>query len=184
MIFMKTFSTFSDLSWLMIFHRAKFLFCIKFSLSRQGSLPLNLFFNFPTLFFSRIVRVMYIQKASPARSMKSGSSVTSSTNSVRSTPGSSQSQARSAAVPVPKARVVPSTTPKSAVSSNQSSFEEDTGPIAEGLVRCGICKRNFAEDRIETHHIICQKNKTKKRRVYDASKKRVQVRFLLDWITL
>lgn len=60
--------------------------------------------------------------------------------------------------------------------SPQSSFDEpDDAPVPEGLVRCGICKRNFAEDRIEKHQTVCQKNKTKKRKVYDASKKRVQV---------
>jgi hypothetical protein len=61
--------------------------------------------------------------------------------------------------------------------SQQSSFEEeDDAPVPEGLIRCGICKRNFAEDRIEKHQSVCQKTKAKKRRVYDASKKRVQVR--------
>lgn len=52
---------------------------------------------------------------------------------------------------------------------------EDEGPVPEGLVRCTICKRNFAEDRIEKHQSVCSKMKTKKRKVYDASKKRVQV---------
>lgn len=122
---------------------------------------------------------MYLQKASPSRSMKSGNSVTSSTNSARSTMSPKMVpnvQTRAAAAPVPKARSVPTTTTaKSAVSSNQSSFDEDTGPVPEGLIRCGICKRNFAEDRIETHQVICKKNKTKKRKVYDASKKRVEV---------
>lgn len=66
--------------------------------------------------------------------------------------------------------------------SSQNSYEDDDDdekfddtPIPEGLVRCHLCKRNFAEDRIEKHQVICQKIKTKKRRVYDASKKRVQV---------
>lgn len=62
---------------------------------------------------------------------------------------------------------------------SETSFDDpendDDGPVPDGLVRCGICKRNFAEDRIEKHLSVCQKMKTKKRKVYDASKKRVQV---------
>lgn len=85
---------------------------------------------------------------------------------------------------VPKARAPPV---KSAASSAQSSFEEDA-PVPEGLAKCGICKRNFAEDRIETHQVICQKNKVRKRRVYDGAKKRIQVCYFRDififlWLT-
>ena len=124
---------------------------------------------------------MFHQKASPSRSMKSGNSVTSSTNSARSTMSpktltTTTVQTRTPAAPVPKTRTAPTKITKSAGSSNQSSFEEDTGPVPDGLIRCGICKRNFAEDRIEKHQVICQKNKVKKRKVYDASKKRVQVK--------
>lgn len=63
---------------------------------------------------------------------------------------------------------------KTPIIASQSSFDENA-PVPEGLIRCGICKRNFAEDRIEKHQVICQKTKVKKRKVYDASKKRVQV---------
>lgn len=136
---------------------------------------------------------MFAQKASPIRSTKSGNSTTSSTNSVRSTASpklSSGQTSRNVSASTVKARapaVKSENTP-------QSSFdeEEDNAPVPDGLVRCGICKRNFAEDRIEKHQSVCQKMKSKKRKVYDASKKRVQVRklmkrkdilnWLLDWI--
>lgn len=105
----------------------------------------------------------YIQ-ASPTRSTKSGNSTTSS-NSVRSTTYAS-----------PKPPTVANNKIQSAKSSQQNSFDEvDDAPVPEGLVRCSICKRNFAEDRIEKHQVICQKMKTKKRKAYDSSKKRVQV---------
>lgn len=117
---------------------------------------------------------MFNQKASPARSLKSGNSATSSTPSTRSMPSpktTANGTAKTATTSVPKVRAQ---LEKTSISSAQSSFEDDA-PIPEGLVRCSICKRNFAEDRIETHQVICQKNKVRKRRVYDASKKRVQV---------
>lgn len=47
------------------------------------------------------------------------------------------------------------------------------GPIPDGLARCTICARNFAEDRIAKHREICQKTKTKKRKVFDTTKHRV-----------
>lgn len=65
---------------------------------------------------------------------------------------------------------------KLSISSTTSSSSDGESPVPEGLIRCGICKRKFAEDRIEKHQVICQKTKVKKRKVYDASKKRVQVR--------
>lgn len=47
------------------------------------------------------------------------------------------------------------------------------GPVPDGLARCAICGRNFAEDRIAKHREICQKTKTKKRKVFDTTKHRV-----------
>lgn len=113
-------------------------------------------------------------KASPSRSMKSGNSTTSSTTSARSmmspkvvSSGATRTTAAASAARAP---------PLKKENTPQSSIDElDDAPVPEGLVKCGICKRNFAEDRIEKHSVICQKNKTKKRRVYDASKKRVEV---------
>ncbi|XP_050069483.1 zinc finger C2HC domain-containing protein 1C [Anopheles maculipalpis] len=47
-------------------------------------------------------------------------------------------------------------------------------PVPDGLIRCDICSRNFATDRIEKHRQICQKTKSKKRKVFDITKHRVQ----------
>lgn len=115
-------------------------------------------------------------------------SANSSANSVRSmnspkviTSGQSRSSgnSRSSGQSEPTARIQSTGKPAMVkqVSSNDS-FDDDA-PIPEGLVRCSICKRNFAEDRIEKHQVICQKTKVKKRKVYDASKKRVQVSWWL-----
>lgn len=121
-------------------------------------------------------------QASPSRSMKSGNS-TSSTNSMRSTTnGSPQQKVTAPTTNNNSVRSVPKiTSPVSAKSENSpsGSFDEvDEGPVPEGLAKCSICRRNFAEDRLEKHQSICQKTKTKKRKIYDASKKRVQVRIL------
>lgn len=47
-------------------------------------------------------------------------------------------------------------------------------PVPDGLTRCDICSRNFATERIDKHRQICQKTKTKKRKVFDITKHRVQ----------
>lgn len=43
-----------------------------------------------------------------------------------------------------------------------------------GLVQCKSCSRNFAEERIQTHVVICKKTKSKKRKPFDATKARVE----------
>lgn len=115
---------------------------------------------------------------SPTRSMKSGNS-TKSTSSVRSMPSpkTTANVPPRISAPAPKAsKLHASTMLAKSQKSPQSSFDDtEDAPIPEGLIRCGFCKRNFAEDRIEKHQVICQKTKTKKRKVYDASKKRTQV---------
>lgn len=50
------------------------------------------------------------------------------------------------------------------------------GPPPEGMVACSICKRNFNEDRIAKHEVICKKTTTKKRKIFDVTKQRVEVR--------
>lgn len=45
----------------------------------------------------------------------------------------------------------------------------------ENSVACRICSRYFNNDRIEKHETICQKNSSKKRKIFDATKHRVQV---------
>lgn len=49
------------------------------------------------------------------------------------------------------------------------------GPPPEGMAACSICGRNFNEDRLEKHETICKKTKTKKRKVFDVTKQRVEV---------
>lgn len=123
--------------------------------------------------------MMFNRKASPTRSAKSGNSVASSTNSMRSTMSpkvTSNGQSRTSSISsVQKTRMTQPSPSLKSQNSKPNSFD-DEAPIPEGLVRCSICKRNFAEDRIEKHLTVCQMVKTRKRRVYDASKKRVQVR--------
>lgn len=63
----------------------------------------------------------------------------------------------------------------SAVSLAASSAASmDNGPVPDGMARCTICGRNFAEDRISKHVEICRKTKSKKRKVFDVTKHRVQ----------
>ncbi|XP_055322298.1 uncharacterized protein LOC129578157 isoform X2 [Sitodiplosis mosellana] len=62
----------------------------------------------------------------------------------------------------------------SASSTASASKAAVTGPPPEGMVACGICGRNFYEDRIEKHETICKKTSTKKRKVFDVTKHRVQ----------
>lgn len=61
------------------------------------------------------------------------------------------------------------------------------GPPLPGMVSCQICGRNFNNDRIAKHEVICRKTTTKKRKVFDSTKQRVEVRehlqlraFLID----
>lgn len=49
------------------------------------------------------------------------------------------------------------------------------GPVPEGMSTCPMCKRNFNNDRIQKHESICKKTTTKKRKIFDATKHRVQV---------
>lgn len=105
-------------------------------------------------------RKTYFLQPSPSRSMKSGNSTTSSNSLISTASPKNVVQEKS----------------NTADFSERNSFDEtDDSPVPEGLVRCGICKRNFADDRIEKHQIICQKTKAKKRKTFDSSKKRVQV---------
>lgn len=67
--------------------------------------------------------------------------------------------------------------PKQNVAPTQEkqSPKKTFAPPPEGMVQCGICGRNFLEDRIAKHETICSKNAAKKRKVFDSTKHRVQV---------
>lgn len=143
------------------------------TVSNPSNRPNSILFHFPFFFLSH---TKIPQKASPTRSNTTRSSASSSADSGRLTmtvKSSTTAEARPGSSPV-KQRAPPL---KSATSL-RDSLDEVEAPVPEGLVRCGICKRNFLEERIATHQVICQKNKVKKRKVYDASKKRVQVGFV------
>lgn len=56
-----------------------------------------------------------------------------------------------------------------------------SGPPPPGTAACTICGRYFNEDRLEKHEVICQKSKTKKRKVFDVTKQRVQVCIISRW---
>ncbi|XP_049285806.1 zinc finger C2HC domain-containing protein 1C isoform X1 [Anopheles funestus] len=62
----------------------------------------------------------------------------------------------------------------SSVASGNNMLAAANEPVPDGLTRCDICSRNFATDRIDKHRQICQKTKTKKRKVFDITKHRVQ----------
>lgn len=78
-----------------------------------------------------------------------------------------------------KKTVTKPTEERPASTDSQEEQEDDNTPVPEGLVRCTHCSRNFAEDRIDKHRTICIKTKLKKRKIYDASKKRVEVNLMI-----
>lgn len=45
---------------------------------------------------------------------------------------------------------------------------------APGTAPCNICGRCFATDRLEKHESICKKTKSKKRKVFDPTKMRME----------
>jgi hypothetical protein len=49
-----------------------------------------------------------------------------------------------------------------------------SGPPQPGLDECKICGRYFAPDRIQKHETICKKTKTKRRKVFDPTKMRME----------
>lgn len=55
----------------------------------------------------------------------------------------------------------------------EEQFEIDEAPDVNGLLQCSICGRRFAEDRLQKHMSICEKNKSKKRKVFDLRKQRL-----------
>ena len=48
------------------------------------------------------------------------------------------------------------------------------GPPPPGMAACKVCGRHFAQDRVEKHESICKKTSTKKRKVFDPTKMRMQ----------
>uniref|UniRef100_A0A182Q599 C2HC/C3H-type domain-containing protein n=1 Tax=Anopheles farauti TaxID=69004 RepID=A0A182Q599_9DIPT len=105
---------------------------------------------------------------SPNGSAKSGTVTTRSVPSVRS-------NGPSRAITQPSPASSASSTRRASAASNGSSMLAKTNePVPDGLTRCDICSRNFATDRIDKHRQICQKTNTKKRKIFDITKHRVQ----------
>ncbi|XP_031617765.1 ankyrin repeat-containing protein kinase A isoform X2 [Contarinia nasturtii] len=69
---------------------------------------------------------------------------------------------------------ISSSTRSSASSTASANKVQMASPPPEGMVACGICGRHFNEDRIAKHETICKKTSTKKRKIFDATKHRVQ----------
>lgn len=63
--------------------------------------------------------------------------------------------------------------------TSASPVKKVIAPPPEGMVQCSICGRNFNEDRIAKHETICSKTAVKKRKIFDSTKHRVQVKSFL-----
>ncbi|XP_055615515.1 zinc finger C2HC domain-containing protein 1C-like isoform X2 [Toxorhynchites rutilus septentrionalis] len=92
---------------------------------------------------------------------KARSLQTSSANSTMSRPSTVKSTTASA------------TRKPSPASPAASAGSVRDSPVPDGLSKCDMCGRSFADDRIAKHREICKKTKTKKRKVFDATKHRV-----------
>lgn len=99
------------------------------------------------------------------------SSSPSSANSAKSSASRASTAKSTTTVPSRKPSAASSVVSAASAGSERSAVRDD--PVPDGMARCTICSRNFAEDRIEKHRDICQKTKSKKRKVYDATKHRV-----------
>ncbi|KFM71747.1 Protein FAM164A, partial [Stegodyphus mimosarum] len=51
-------------------------------------------------------------------------------------------------------------------------YSDDVEIGSTELKSCAICQRTFRPDALERHQKICEKNATKKRKVFDSSKQR------------
>ncbi|ODN02537.1 Zinc finger C2HC domain-containing protein 1C [Orchesella cincta] len=102
---------------------------------------------------------------SPTRP-NSKSPTTMSTPGARSVGRTSVSSVASRAVTVKKTSGVIKSKPSAPPRSS-------TGP-PPGLDECKVCGRYFAPDRIQKHESICKKTTTKKRKVFDPTKMRMQ----------
>jgi len=63
---------------------------------------------------------------------------------------------------------------KSEYSLNLNGADDIESHTQTSLASCNLCNRNFAADRIDKHIVICQKTKSKARKVFDSSKQRAE----------
>ncbi|XP_035900595.1 uncharacterized protein LOC118506909 isoform X1 [Anopheles stephensi] len=119
-------------------------------------------------------------KKSPATSSSSVPAARSPNGSAKSGVATPRSTVPSGRSNGPSRTVTQPTSPSSSAGSVRrpstvsSSMQHANEPVPDGLTRCDICSRNFATDRIDKHRQICQKTKSKKRKVFDITKHRVQ----------
>ncbi|XP_058057894.1 pneumococcal serine-rich repeat protein [Anopheles bellator] len=88
--------------------------------------------------------------------------------------GVSQPSPSSSAGSLRRISSTPAPTTGMAMHATTVAHHNNDDLVPDGLTRCEICSRNFADDRIEKHRQICQKTKAKKRKVFDVTKHRVQ----------
>lgn len=66
-------------------------------------------------------------------------------------------------------------TPRAPSSAKPSASQTPKSSVVrDDLDECKFCGRRFASDRLGTHESICGKTAQKKRKIYDATKHRVQ----------
>lgn len=113
--------------------------------------------------------------AVPKKSVVPSTNPSSSPRGAGSQPSSAKSRAstaKSGTAAVPGSRKASAASIASG--SIASGLTNDSGPVPDGMARCSVCGRNFAEDRVAKHMEICRKTKSKKRKVFDVTKHRVQ----------
>ena len=76
--------------------------------------------------------------------------------------------------PIASSKPVVASKPTAAAAPRRSIFTTAAAGGKDGLVSCFSCGRSFAPDRIEKHESVCAKTKSKKRKVFDVTKMRVQ----------
>ncbi|KAG8238648.1 hypothetical protein J437_LFUL018594 [Ladona fulva] len=67
-------------------------------------------------------------------------------------------------------------------SSIRPSLEENEEPPI--LIPCTVCGRTFKSESLKKHQVVCQKNATKKRKVFDSMKQRIQGTELAEYISV
>lgn len=113
------------------------------------------------------------QESSPEKlgtvNTKSRNSSGNSSNGIRTSSVSTRTPSSTGNSPVKQQKKPMTTTSLTKLTPRPSN----EGPLP-GMSACSNCGRHFNEDRIEKHEKICQKTTSKKRKVFDITKHRVQ----------
>ncbi|XP_053681804.1 uncharacterized protein LOC128732555 isoform X2 [Sabethes cyaneus] len=132
-----------------------------------GRVPLGTSIKAPTT-----TKPVTKKQSSPAASATTATVVQSRGSSSNSTKPSSSRPSTGKSTMASASSVTRKPSVASSVLSTTTTSTVD-GPVPDGLTRCDICSRNFADDRIDKHREICKKTKSKKRKVFDTTKHRV-----------